>query len=144
MSGALRHVVVVKTPRSTYSFYYRCRINPFNLVPPLPTPPKRHLITWTSFKVFLGLFQRFQHSLSQVLVLANDCVSVPDVHHLLDDTNTHNQDISLYLRNRSRLFVASVSGFHCRVESYNIAHKQCESGQLSDVMVQEQATPDSA
>lgn len=70
----------------------------------------------------MGLFQRFQHSLSQVLVLADDCVSVPDVHHLLDDTNTHNQDISLYLRNKSQLFVASVSGFHCRVESYNIAH----------------------
>lgn len=40
--------------------------------------------TWAAIEFSLSLIQCFQHVLSQVFVFANDCVAVPDVHHLLD------------------------------------------------------------
>lgn len=45
------------------------------------------LHTWATVKFFLGLIQRLQHSFSQVFVFADHCVTIPDVHHFLDNTH---------------------------------------------------------
>lgn len=44
--------------------------------------------------------QCFQHSFGQVFVFANDCIAIPDVHHLLDNTQIH----ILYKTKELRIF----------------------------------------
>lgn len=47
------------------------------------------VFTWILLKHLLSLVQGLQHALSQVLVLPNHSVAIPDIHHLLSCKHTH-------------------------------------------------------
>ena len=65
--------------------------------------------TWGAFKFSLRLIQSLQHALGKVFVFADDCIAVPDVHHLLDSTGRHKQfavDYKLFTTDRCTFSLA--------------------------------------